>query len=521
VFGIFRSLRNLVRLVRILLSLARHDALFPLDRTAGAAPFLRITRLIRRRGPGAGSRPGERLAAALTEMGPSFIKLGQILSTRADLLGDEITEDLALLQDRLPPFSGQQARALIEAEFEQPTGSLFQSFEDTAIAAASIAQVHFAVTTDGREVAVKVLRPGIARAFARDIDLFLWLARLTERTRPALRRLKPVEVVETLAQSVELEMDLRFEAAAASELAENFAGDPSFRVPRIDWLRTGRTVLTTERIAGVRVDDREGLLAAEHSIEDLLRNAAGAFFKQVFRDGFFHADLHPGNMFVDRDGALAVVDFGIMGRLDRETRYYLADMLLGFLSGDYRRVAEVHFDAGYVPRRRSIDAFTQACRSIGEPILGRPLNEISIARLLAQLFHVTEQFEMETQPQLLLLQKTMVLVEGVGRRLDPEANIWTLARPLVEEWMRENRGPEARLRQRIDVLLEAIDEVPRLLRGLDKIVGQWASEGVVLHAESLATNAAQRAKLLPLMVIPLWIAAFALVAIAVMLLLGR
>jgi ubiquinone biosynthesis protein len=514
---VFRSLRNLARLLRILLSLARHDALFPLDRTAGVAPFLRITRLVRRRGAGAGARPGERLAAALTEMGPSFIKLGQMLSTRADLLGDEITEDLALLQDRLPPFPGRRARALIEAEFEQPISDLFQSFDDEAVAAASIAQVHFAVTTDGREVAVKVLRPGIARAFARDIDLFLWLARLTERTQPALRRLKPVEVVETFAQSVQLEMDLRFEAAAASELAENFAGDPSFRVPRIDWLRTGRTVLTTERIAGIRVDDREALLAAGHSIDDLLRSAAGAFFKQVFRDGFFHADLHPGNIFVDSDGALAVVDFGIMGRLDRETRYYLADMLIGFLSGDYRRVAEVHFDAGYVPRRRSIDAFTQACRSIGEPILGKPLNEISIGSLLGQLFHVTEQFEMETQPQLLLLQKTMVLVEGVGRRLDPTANIWTLARPLVEAWMRENRGPEARLRQRIDTFMEAIEEVPRLLRGLDKIVNEWANEGVVLHAESLATQAAHRARLLPLLVIPLWIAALALVAVAAVL----
>jgi ubiquinone biosynthesis protein len=521
VFGSFRSVRNLARLARILLTLARHDALFPLDRTAGAAPFLRVTRLIRRRRTGAGSRPGERLAAALTELGPSFIKLGQILSTRADLLGDEITEDLTLLQDSLPPFPGERARALIEAEFEQPLGNLFQSFEDTAIAAASIAQVHFAVTADGREVAVKVLRPGIARAFARDLDLFLWLARLTERTQPALRRLKPVEVVQTMAQSVELEMDLRFEAAAASELAENFAGDPSFRIPRVDWVRTGRSVLTTERIAGVRVDDREGILAAGHSVDDLLRNAADAVFKQVFRDGFFHADLHPGNMFVDNDGALAVVDFGIMGRLDRETRYYLADMLLGFLSGDYRRVAEVHFDAGYVPSRRSIDAFTQACRSIGEPILGRPLHEISMARLLAQLFHVTEQFEMETQPQLLLLQKTMVLVEGVGRRLDPGANIWALARPLVEAWMRENRGPEARLRQQIDTLIEAIDEVPRLLRSLDKLVGDWASEGVVLHAESLAVQAAHRARLLPLLLIPFWAIAAALVAIAVALLTGH
>ena len=236
-------------------------------------------------------------------------------------------------------------------------------------------------------------------------------------------------------------MDLRFEAAAASELAENFAGDPTFRVPQVDWRRTGRTVLTTRARHRHSGHDREGLIAAGHSIPDLLHNAAASFFNQVFRDGFFHADLHPGNIFVDAEGALAVVDFGIMGRLDRATRYYLADMLIGFLTGDYRRVAEVHFEAGYVPRRRSIEAFTQACRSVGEPILDLPLHEISIAKLLAQLFQVTEQFEMETQPQLLLLQKTMVLVEGIGRRLDPSVNIWTLARPIVEQWVRENRGP--------------------------------------------------------------------------------
>ena len=518
-FGIFRSGRNLARLAWIGITLARYDALFPLDRVAGAAPLLRVTRLMRRRG-GARGRPGERLAAALNELGPSFIKLGQILSTRADLLGDEITEDLAALQDRLPPFPGEQARRLVEAEFACPVGDVFMEFDETPVAAASIAQVHFAVTTEGREVAVKILRPGIARAFARDLELFLWLARLVERTQPSLRRLKPVEVVETLTESVQLEMDLRFEAAAASELAENFAGDPTFRVPRVDWLRTGRSVLTTERISGLRVDDRESLIAAGHSITDLLRNAADSFFKQVFRDGFFHADLHPGNVFVDADGALTVVDFGIMGRLDRDTRYYLADMLIGFLTGDYRRVAEVHFVAGYVASRRSIDAFTQACRSIGEPILGRPLHEISIARLLAQLFQVTEQFQMETQPQLLLLQKTMVLVEGIGRRLDPSVNIWTLARPLVEEWMRENRGPEAQLRQRIDTIFEAIDEVPRLLRGLDKIVADWSREGVILHAETLAAHAAYRTRLLPFVLLPLWIAAAALAALALTVLFG-
>jgi ubiquinone biosynthesis protein len=521
VFGFFRSIRNLARLLGIALSLTRHDALaLPLGFGHPALPLLRVTRLLRRKAE-AGARPGQRLAAALGEMGPSFIKLGQILATRADLLGEEIAEDLALLQDRLPPFPAPEARALIEAEFERPLASLFQSFDDAPVAAASIAQVHFAMTTDGREVAVKVLRPGIARAFARDLDLFRWLARLVERTQPALRRLKPVEVVETLAQSVAIEMDLRMEAAAASELGENFAGDPAFRVPRVDWQRTGRTVLTTERVSGIRVDDREALLAAGHAIPDLLRNAADSFFKQVFRDGFFHADLHPGNIFVDEAGALTVVDFGIMGRLDRETRYYLADMLVGFLSGNYRQVAEVHFAAGYVPRRRSLDAFTQACRSIGEPILGRPLHEISIARLLAQLFQVTEQFEMETQPQLLLLQKTMVLVEGIGRRLDPSVNIWALARPIVEEWARKERGPEARLRQRLGALLAALDEVPRLIASLDKLVGDWAREGVVLHAESLAAQAAHRFRELPFLVLPLWLAAAALVAIAVALLLAR
>ena len=517
---LLRSGRNLARLCRIALTLARHDALAPLfaagDRLSGAAALGRASRLLRQRRRG-GARPGERLAAALSEMGPSFIKLGQVLATRADLLGDEIAEDLARLQDRLPPFPGETARALIEAEFRQPIGNLYAAFDDRAVAAASIAQVHFAVTTEGREVAVKVLRPGIARAFARDLDLFRWLARLIERTRPALRRLKPVEVVETLAEAVQFEMDLRFEAAAASELAENFAGDPTVRVPQVDWRRTGRTVLTTERITGIRVDDRDALVAAGHSIPDLLRNAADAFFKQVFRDGFFHADLHPGNVFVDADGALTIVDFGIMGRLDRDTRCYLADMLIGFLTADYRRVAEVHFAAGYVPRRRSIDAFTQACRSIGEPILGLPLHEISIARLLSQLFQITEQFEMEAQPQLLLLQKTMVLVEGIGRRLDPTINIWALARPLVETWVRENRGPEARLRQQIGTLLEALDAAPRLLRGLDQMVDQWSREGVIMHAESLATQAAHRARLLPFLVLPLWVAAAALVAIAAIL----
>ena len=309
-------------------------------------------------------------------------------------------------------------------------------------------------------------------------------------------------------------MDLRLEAAAASELAENFAGDLSFHVPDIDWTRTGRGVLTLERIEGVRIDDRAGLIAAGHTVQDILTKAACAFFNQVFRDGFFHADLHPGNMFVDASGALVVIDFGIMGRLDVATRKYLADMLIGFLIGDYRRVAQVHFDAGYVPATRSIDSFTQACRAVGEPILGRPLQEISVARLLAQLFQVTEQFDMETQPQLLLLQKTMVLVEGVGRRLDPEINIWALSQPLIESWMRDNRGPEARLRERLDIIVDMLDRLPRVIEKVENFVEDVARDGVLLHAESIASHAQEQAKRAWLLVLPFYIAAAALVAIA-------
>ena len=513
-FGLFRSWRNLVRLARIGLTLTRHDALFPFAGVPVVAFYLRFAGLFARRRGRSAARPGQRLAAALDELGPGFIKLGQLLSTRADLFGEEIAADLARLQDRLPAFPGAAARAAIELEFGQPLASIFQSFDENAIAAASIAQVHFARTTEGRDVAVKVLRPRVAEAFARDLDLFSWLAGLIERVYAPARRLKPVEIVRTLAEIVAFEMDLRFEAAAASELAENFAGDLSFRVPSIDWSRTGHNVLTLERIEGVRIDDRTGLIAAGHRIDDVLAKAAGAFFNQVFRDGFFHADLHPGNMFVDASGAIVVVDFGIMGRLDRTTRWYLADMLVGFLVGDYRRVAEVHFAAGYVPSTRSIDAFTQACRAIGEPILGRPLQEISVARLLAQLFQVTEQFDMETQPQLLLLQKTMVLIEGVGRRLDPEINIWAMARPLIETWVRDNRGLEAQLRERFETVADTVARLPRMIEKLENFVDDVSRDGILLHAESIASQAEAQAKRAYLAVIPLYLAAAALLAIA-------
>jgi ubiquinone biosynthesis protein len=443
-----------------------------------------------------------------------------MLSTRADLLGEDIAGDLSLLQDRLQPFSVADARATIEMELGSRVDELFAQFEDDPASAASIAQVHYAIIPpsdgiEGRRVAVKVLRPGIEQAFARDIDLLRWLARLGERAQPKLRRLKPVEVVETFAETVRMEMDLRLEAAAAAELAENFAGDPTYRVPAVDWRRTARRVMTQERLTGIPMDDREALIAAGHDIDLVLAKAAAIFFKQVFRDGYFHADQHPGNMFVEHGGNIGAVDFGIMGRLDRRTRYYLADMLLAFIERDYRRVAEVHFTAGYVPVGRPMETFAQACRSIGEPIFGRPLNEISFARLLGQLFQIAETFDMEVQPQLLLLQKNMLMAEGVSRRLNPNLNIWTLAQPLIEEWMRENRGPEARLRNVANDLWHAAERLPALLSNMDKVAARLAEGGRWL-AGNTATDLGRRqdVTLRWLMLLSAAVAAMAVVLLA-------
>lgn len=492
----FRHLRHLVHLLAIARALARHDVVFVLEALKVAPVVVGLARLVSRRAVPLGRegalRPGQRLAKALQELGPSFIKLGQALSTRSDLLGEEFAADLSELQDRLPPFPGDEARRSVGAELGAPVESLFSAFDEAPVAAASIAQVHLAVTGEGEEVAVKVLRPGIEQAFQRDLDFLMWVAELIAQTQPALRRLKPIEVVRTFGETVRMEMDLRFEAAAAVELAENFAGDPTFRVPKVDWRRTARRVLTTGRVRGIPADERERLIAAGHDPTAILERAAVSFFNQVFRDGFFHADMHPGNVFVEAGGNLAVVDFGIMGRLDHRTRRYLGEMLSGFLTGNYRRVAEVHFEAGYVPRHKSVDAFTQAARSIGEPILGRPLHEISIARLLGQMFEITEAFEMETQPQLLLLQKTMLTAEGIGRALNPDLNMWQLAQPLIETWMRETIGPEAQLRDRLLDALDTVERLPRLLSDAEAATRTLADAGIRLHPETMRELAPPR-----------------------------
>lgn len=479
----FKTLNNLARLVAIARTLARHDALFPLEQ-AGASPallwVLRRSVTVRTRG-----RPGERLAAAMIDLGPSFIKFGQSLAVRSDVVGEDVAADLSALHARMPPFPAEQAVATIVRELEAPLAALYRDFDKTPVAAASIAQVHFAVTAEGEEVAVKVLRPGIEVQFARDIDLFRWLAGLVERSFPRLRRLRFVDVVEAFAEWVKDELDLRMEAAAASELADNMAGDPSFQVPRVDWRRTSRRVLTLARVDGIPINEVERLAAAGVDAREVLARSARAFFRQVFEHGFFHADMHPGNMFVGLDGTLLPVDFGIMGRLDRKTRHYLADMLFGFLNGDYGQVADVHFAAGYIARGQSRESFMQACRAIGEPIKDLPLDEISVARLLAQLFEVTERFNMETQPQLLLLQKTMLVAEGVGRRLDPETNMWVVAHPLIEAWMIENRGPQARLRQMAEDAAQVAASLPELARLARRASLVATEDGLRLHPDTI------------------------------------
>jgi ubiquinone biosynthesis protein len=488
-----RSIRSIRRLIMIAITFARHGALAPFEEAmvgAGLAPVvLFVIQLLFGRQVGH-KRPGERLALALSELGPAFIKLGQVLSTRSDLLGEQVAEDLAKLQDQLPAFSAFQARATIEAELGARIEELFAQFDDEPISAASISQVHYATTLpdeewpEGRQVAVKVLRPGIEEAFRADIELLLWLARLIERTQPRLKRLKPVEVVQTFAATVSVEMDLRLEAASAAELRQNFRNDATYRVPEIDWRRTAKRAMTQERLVGIPMDDRAGMLAAGLEIEEVLAKAAAAFFNQAFRDGYFHGDQHPGNMTVGYDGAIQVVDFGIMGRLGKRTRYFLADMLLAFLQRDYAKVAEVYVDAGYLPLSKSVEDFTLALRSIGEPIHGRPLHYISFARVLGQLFGIAESFEMEVQPEL-LLQKNMLMAEGVSRQLNPRLNIWALAQPLIEQWMRDNRGPEARVAQAAEEALFMVRRFPTVMRNMDRLLHHLAEGGLKLDPEAL------------------------------------
>ena len=383
---------------------------------------------------------------ALTALGPAYIKFGQILSTRPDIVGEELALQLKYLQDKLPPFSTAIAKKMIEAELEMPVDQIFAEFSDP-VAAASIAQVHRAKLREtGADVAVKVLRPGVEKAFRKDIDAFYLAAKVVDMLAPAARRLRPMEVIAHFEGVVLGELDFRLESSAAAEFAANTAKDTGFRVPKPVWYLSGRRVMTLDWAEGANMADNAAIDAAGHDRPALAARVLQLFLSHALRDGYFHADMHQGNLKVAANGDIIAFDFGIMGRMDEYTRRVYAEILFGFIRKDYRRVAEVHFEAGYVPADRDIDEFARALRAVGEPIFGMDASRISMARLLAYLFEVTERFGMETRTELILLQRTMVVVEGVARGLDPHINIWQVARPIVEGYIKENIGPKAVLR---------------------------------------------------------------------------
>ena len=403
---------------------------------------------------------------ALTALGPAYIKFGQILSTRPDVVGDELAEQLKYLQDKLPPFPNAIAKRMIEAELGLSVDQAFAEFSEP-VAAASIAQVHRAKLADtGEDVAVKVLRPNIERAFRTDIDAFYLAARMIELLSPASRRLRPMDVIAHFEGVVMGELDLRLESSAASEFAANTAEDEGFQVPKPVWYLSGRTVMTLGWAEGVSMADNAAIDAAGHDRRVLGNRVLHLFLNHALRDGYFHADMHQGNLKVAANGDIIAYDFGIMGRIDEYTRRVYAEILFGFIRKDYRRVAEVHFEAGYVPADRDIDEFARALRAVGEPIFGMDASRISMARLLAYLFEVTERFGMETRTELILLQRTMVVVEGVARSLDPHINIWQVAKPIVEGYIASNVGPKAIVRdlgRTLRVLSRFGPKLPRLV----------------------------------------------------------
>ena len=413
---------------------------------------------------------GMRLSSSLESMGTTFIKLGQFLATRPDIIGDDLSKKLENLQDKLPPFSLIQAQEIIKNDLGKDTYDSIINLSEP-VAAASIAQVHKAQINDNgtiKDVAIKILRPDIKKIFNEEIDAMMLFAFLIESFIKKTKRLKLVEVVFLLKEITNLEMDLRFEAAAANEYAENTKNDIGFRVPKIYWNFTSENVMTLDWVDGISIRETDELkkmnLNTEKISEDIIQN----FLRHAVRDGFFHADMHQGNIFIDNNGHIVPIDFGIMGRLDKMSKRFLAEILFGFIERDYRKVAEVHLIAGLVPKNVPIDDLAQALRSIGEPIFGQAVKDISGGKLLKQLFDVTEKFNMQTQPQLLMLQKTMVVVEGVARKLNPNTNIWTTSKPVLENWLKETKNPMASINETIQSTSEVIKRLPEFPEIMDK-----------------------------------------------------
>ena len=432
---------------------------------------------------------GVRIRRALEDLGPIFIKFGQVLSTRRDLLPDDIAIELAKLQDQVPPFSGAQATLLIEKALGDSVDVIFTNFDREPLASASIAQVHTAQLRTGEEVVVKVVRPGIEKIIRRDVDLLYTIARLAQRYSRDAKRLRPVEVVAEYEKTIFDELDLMREAANASQLRRNFDNSHLLYVPQVYWDLCRDNVMVMERIYGTQVSDIKTLKAKGISMQQLGERGVEIFFTQVFRDNFFHADMHPGNIFVEDSGRYVGVDFGIMGTLTTEDQRYLAENLLAFFNRDYRRVAVLHVESGWVPADTRIDEFESAIRSVSEPIFDRPIAEISFGHFLLRLFQTARRFNMEVQPQLVLLQKTLLNIEGLGRELYPELDLWTTAKPFLERWMREQVGPKAfikRMRENLPALSEHLPEMPALIHRVlkdakdGKLQIEWQSKE--LHA---------------------------------------
>lgn len=388
---------------------------------------------------------GDRLARCFRKLGPIYIKLGQTLSTRPDLVGENVANELKYLQDQLPPFSGELAKKIISKSLNKSIDELFLSFDNAAVAAGSISQVHKAKLHDGTDVAVKVLRPNIYKKYSNDIKLLYSFARISNKLFKKIKRLKPVKVIELFETTMKQELNLKLEAAAASELADNFVLDKEVYIPKPYWQYVTEEVLVIEWVDGISIYDTEKLVKAGLNPLEISKKIAIMFFNQAYRDGFFHADLHPGNIFVKDSGTIVLIDFGIMGRLKERDRLAVAEILAAFLSKDYKQVADIHIRVGYVPKKTDLHVFAQNCRAVCEPIVGLAIKDISIGKLLLQLFRITEEFGMETQSQLLLLQKTMVIVEGIGQSLNPNINMWELAEPWIKKWGAKNISPEAKI----------------------------------------------------------------------------
>ena len=460
-----RASTHIFRLLRWGRILARHGALRGIEQDINTpAQVRRLCRIARF---GAVQPKVPDYAGAFQAIGPAAIKLGQALATRPDLVGADAARNLLTLQDNLPPVDFALIRREIESSFGKPVETMFASVDEVPVGAASIAQVHKAVTTEGRVVAIKVMRPGIREKLARDIDTYEWAAAHLEALGGEASRLRPRLVIANFKRWTVRELDLRREAASSSELADAMRSYEGYRVPGVDWDRTNGRVMTIDWIDGTKISETQALIDQGIDLPALAKRLVLAFLTQAISSGFFHADMHQGNLFVERDGTIAAIDFGIMGRIDRRARMWLAEILYGLTTGNYRRVAEIHFEAQYVPSYHSVDEFATALRAVGEPMRGKPVSELSVGQMLDGLFAITRDFDMQTQPHLLLLQKTMVMVEGLATQLDPAINMWDTSGPFVKNWIRDELGPEAAIADRLRADAETLLRLPDLLRRIE------------------------------------------------------